>query len=109
MLQILNTTEVSIFYDTPNTNDSGPIDVVLFMYDLYYDINLEITQTYDNRWLTDPMSCYRTYKEISFAIDPSSVHYVKMLSPSYGMKFETNHEYQKSSNQLNNTFKVITT
>ena len=90
MLEIVNTTEVFVYPDTPtNTNDSEASEVLL-TYDVYYVINLETAQTYDNRWLTDPISCYRTYKEISFAINPSSVHYVKLLSPSYGKKSEKN-------------------
>ena len=89
MLDILSATEASIVPDTPNTNDSESTNV-LFQYDLYYEANLETAQTYDNRWLTNAMSCYRTYKEIYFVINPSSVHYVKMLSPSYGKKSERN-------------------
>ena len=89
MLDILSATEASIVPDTPNTNDSESTNV-LFQYDLYYEANLETAQTYDNRWLTNAMSCYRTYKDIYFVINPSSVHYVKMLSPSYGKKSERN-------------------
>ena len=54
-------------------------------------VHADPASMYDNRWLTGAFDCYESYKRITFDVERSRVHYVKLLSSENSVigKFST--------------------